>query len=40
MEFDSNMKEDRCFVHRRLMVWVADEEQHDFQIHGFYQHHG
>lgn len=34
-----NKKEVRCAAQKRLMVWIAEEDLHDFQIYGFYRFH-
>lgn len=39
MDVCGNKKEVRCEGQKRLMVWIAEEDLHDFQIYGFYQLH-
>lgn len=37
MDVCGNKKEVRCVAQKRLMVWIAEEDLHDFQIYGFYR---
>lgn len=39
MDVCGNKKEVRCPAQKRLMVWIAEEDLHDFQIYGFYRLH-
>lgn len=37
IEFSCMAKENHFSSNRRLMIWVADENQRDFHVHAFYQ---
>jgi hypothetical protein len=39
MDVCGNKRQVRCVAQKRLMVWVAEEDRHDFQIYGFYRLH-
>ncbi|WP_098749495.1 hypothetical protein [Paenibacillus sp. EZ-K15] len=39
MDVCGNKKEGRCVAQKRLMVWIAEEDRHDFQIYGYYRLH-
>ncbi|WP_127592700.1 hypothetical protein [Paenibacillus lautus] len=39
MDVCGNKRQVRGVAQKRLMVWVAEEDRHDFQIYGFYRLH-